>query len=403
MKRIFCLILVVFILFGCAKRKSQETTEIVFSAGGAPNEVRFWKDLIQEFEELNPHIKVTLRVLPSATDQQHQYYLTALGTKTSNIDVLRMDIIWIPEFVAAGWLCAIDGIHKDRYLDIINKVDVYNNQLYAVPWNIDVGLLYYRKDLLEKYGYEGPPKYWDQLVEMAKKVQADKPNLWGFLWQGKQYEGLVCNFVEFIYSNGGSVSFKNGKLFIDSEENRQATRFMQDLIWADKISPPNTFSEMTEEPCRLLFQQGNALFMRNWPYAWALLDKDKVEVAPLPCFRGKRPAAALGGWHLGINRYSRHSREAVQFVRFMTSYNSQKKLALELSWMPSMKDVYLDEELKEKAPFISKLFDSAQYATPRPITAEYSRLSDLIQLYINKCIAERNEPERALRNIEDHF
>ena len=187
--------------------KASKTDEVVFSMGAGTKEIRFVKSLIKEFEARNPAIKVKLNVLPAPTDQQHHYYLTTLGAKTREIDVVRIDTIWVAEFASAGWLESLEGCinPEDRasFIPVTEKTDVFLGHLYAIPWYAGIGLLYYRKDLLEKYNLDAPHT-WDDLVKACLKISSGE-HVYGYLWQGKQYEGLVCNFIEFIGSNNGGI------------------------------------------------------------------------------------------------------------------------------------------------------------------------------------------------------
>jgi len=189
-----------------------------------------------------------------------------------------MDIAWIAQFAASDYLEPLDSYLKENKLEleaffsrVLNLADKYNGKLIALPVYVDGGPLYYRKDLLKKYGYSKAPTTGEELLNCSLRIQEGErksnPNFYGFLWQGAQYEGLICNFLEFAGSNQGGIVIADGKILLNSKENRQALQFMYDLIHKHKVSPPNTFTEMKEEEVRIFFQQGNALFERNCPYA----------------------------------------------------------------------------------------------------------------------------------------
>ena len=192
-----------------------------------------------------------------------------------------MDVAWLAQYAASGWLEPLDQKMESAdmadtifFQRIIDLVDRYRGKLVALPVYVDGGLLYYRKDLLKAHGFSGPPETWKELVSMSQIVQRsvrkENPDFYGFLWQGAQYEGLICNFLEFAASGNGGIRMEAGKISVNLSENRDALQFMHDLIHEYKISPLSTYTEMTEEEVRRYFQQGNALFERNWPYAWAL-------------------------------------------------------------------------------------------------------------------------------------
>lgn len=227
-----------------------------------------------------------------------------------------------------------------------------------------------------------------------------QPGLYGFIWQGKQYEGLVCNVLEYLWSNGGEV-LADGRVVIDEPRNRQALALVRDLVWRYGVTP-YFVTTATEEPARRVFGKGRALFMRNWPYAWKLYQRadspvrGKVGVAPLPAFEGHRPAAALGGWHLGVNRYSGHPEEAERFVQFMTSYEAQKALALAVGYQPTRRRLYQDEELAEAQPFTAGLKGVFEGARPRPVSPYYMMMSQVLQLEFSSVLAGVKEPREAL-------
>lgn len=418
---IIAVVLILSVSFaGCAQpaQKPVEKVAIVFAVGGAPSEVDYWHTVINKFETANPNITVDLMLQPMDTNTRMQTLVTPLSAKESTPDVFLMDVAWLGQFAASGWLAPLDDfVTKDNYdltvffQKTLNLADKYQGKLYALPVYIDAGLLYYRTDLLNKYGYNAPPVTWQDLVDMAQKIQAGErksnPNFWGFVWQGKQYEGLVCDFLEFIVSNGGNILDSNGNPILNSNNNIQALTFMRDLISKYKISPPNTYTEMTEEPVRTTFQTGNALFERNWPYAWGLHNaadspvKGKVGISPLPHFPGGVSAATLGGWHIGMNIYSKNKDATWQFIKFIESFDTEKGFAINLGWNPGRQDVYNDQEVIAKAPYLKDLREVFVNAVPRPIVPYYTKLSEVLQRYVNAAIAGTMDPKTALDKAQE--
>lgn len=383
--------------------RTSKTDEVVFSIGAGIEEVRFVKILIEQFEVENPAIKVTVNVLPAPTDQQHHYYLTTLGAKNKDVDVMRIDTIWIAEFASAGWLKSLENClnKEDRtsFLPVTEETNVFQDTLYAIPWNANVGLLYYRKDLLEKYNMR-PPDTWEELIGLCTQISASEL-VYGYLWQGRQYEGLVCNFIEFIGSNNGCIIDDAGRVIVDAEQNKIALRLMRDLIGKHRVSPQNTYSELEEESSRHLFQQGKGLFLRNWTYVWELCQedpsmKDKVGVTQLPRFSDGKPASVYGGWHLAINACSTKKEPAWQLIHFLTSHEVQKELAMNLSWLPSRKTLYKDPELLEKLPFLPVVESALQDVQVRPNVPYYQWISDVLQKHVNKALSNQTGVEEAL-------
>jgi multiple sugar transport system substrate-binding protein len=397
-------------LQGCVSKKDSSdkgTTTVVFKHGKIAGDPALFTRLIDCFEKENPNVKIKDEILPASTDEQHQFYAINLEGKSPEFDVLSMDVIWVPEFARAGWLKDLSHLlpeeERDGFFPGPMQAVTFNGKLYAIPWYIDAGMLYYRKDLLERYGFS-PPETWQKLVEIAQYIAKREPNLYGFIWQGKQYEGLVCNVLEYFWSNNGDV-LRNGKVLINSPENIEALQFMVDLINRYQVTPPLVITAI-EEPTRHLFGSGKALFMRNWPYAWNIfqregsLVKDKVGISGLPSFPEKTSASTLGGWQLGINRYSKNPDAAERFVKFLTSPEAQKTLALTIGYKPTRKSLYRDKELIEKQPFMVSLFDIMMKARPRPVTPYYMMITQVMQPEFSAAISGIKTPERALGSAQ---
>lgn len=400
-------------LLGACGEPGTDTTpqavEIVFKHSKLFGDPAPFKALVQQFEERNPDIRVKAETLPSSSDEQHQFYVINLRAGSASFDVFAMDVIWVAEFAKVGWLRDVSHLipseeRSEFFAGTIEAV-TYQGKVYAVPWFIDAGLLYYRKDLLDKHGFE-PPETWPELVEAAGRVAA-KEDIYGFVWQGKQYEGLVCNVLEFLWSNRGRV-LQDGQVVLDSPENREALRFMTDLIHRHRVTPA-LVNTATEEPSRRIFGDGKAVFLRNWPYAWNLfqrqgsLVKDKVGVRALPRFEGGESAAALGGWQLGVNPYSEHPEAAERFVSFLASPESQKALALAYGFNPTREGLYRDPEILRAQPFLRDLYSVFRRAVPRPVSPYYVQISQVLQAQFSAAVAGVTEPEAALRRAQEQI
>ena len=249
---------------------------LFFAVGGAPSELVFWEEVARDFSQSHG-VRVEILRLPADTDQQRQSLIVSLDAGLANPDVFLMDVAWVGFIRASGWLYPLSGFDPSPFFPrILHLVDIFQGELVALPVYMDAGLLYYRRDLLDRFGIKHPPGTWEELLRQAERVQAavrkDRADFYGFVWQGAQYEGLVTNFQEFAGEKGGFVASDQGdrQFVVDTPQNRRALTFMHDLIWKYKVSPPATYTEMREEQTRLAFQDGGALFERNWPYAWAL-------------------------------------------------------------------------------------------------------------------------------------
>lgn len=416
--RLCCLmpVLCTFFLFygtqsGCAKKDPPDpqamNAVIVFKHGKIAGDPALFAALLRRFEANHPGLTVKDETLPASTDEQHQFYAINLEGKSADFDVLSMDVVWIQEFARAGWIRGLNHLlppetRADFFPGPVEAV-TFRNTIYALPWYIDAGVLYYRKDLLQKYN-RSVPRTWDDLVRTAQYITARERNLYGYIWQGKQYEGLICNVLEFLWGNGGEV-LRKGELVVDSKENIAAISFMRDLITRFKVSPPLVTTAI-EEPTRHIFGNGKALFMRNWPYAWNVFNREgspikgMVGLSPLPSFAGHSSASTLGGWQLGVNRFSRHPEEAEKLVLFLTSPEVQKTMALTIGYKPTRKSVYEDRELREKQPFITSLYRILMTAKPRPVSPYYMMMSQVMQPEFSAIIAGIKAPEEGLKSAQ---
>ncbi len=409
--RAFLLAIALLLAAGCEHAVQERTatsgTTIVFKHGKIAGDPAAFRRILAEFEKENPGITVRDETLPANTDEQHQFYAVNLEGGSADFDVFALDVIWVPEFARAGWLRDLSAIlppaKRSAFFPGPIRAVTFANKTYAVPWYIDAGLLYYRTDLLRKY-HRPVPKTWDGLVRTAQEITRSEKDLYGFIWQGKQYEGLVCNVLEYFWSNGGAVLAK-GKPVLDSSANVAALQFMRDLIAKYDVTPPLVATAI-EEPTRHLFGSGRALFMRNWPYAWNIFNRPgsavrgKVGVAPLPAFPGHASASTLGGWQLGVNRFSRRPEAAEKLVRFLTSARVQKIMALTIGYKPTRTALYRDPDLLREQPFIVKLAGIFRRARPRPVTPFYLMITQVLQPEFSAAITGIKTPAAALRSAQ---
>ena len=291
-----------------------------------------------------------------------------------------------------------------------NTVD---GKLLAMPWFTEAGLLYYRKDLLEQY-HRPVPKTWEEMTSTAKIIQTaerakGRKNLWGYVFQGRAYEGLTCNATEWIASyNGGHFIESDGRVSIN---NPQAAKALdQAASWIGTISPKSTL-DMAEEEVRAQFQEGNAVFMRNWPYAWSLarmdrsVIKNKVGVASLPQGGADgQHAASLGGWGLAVSKYSKHPNEAADLVLFLTSEQAQKNRAITGAYNPTIPALYHDGDVLNASPLFGELLEVFNHAVARPSTvtgAQYNEASEIIQNATHAVLEHQLSGAQAVQQMEE--
>jgi multiple sugar transport system substrate-binding protein len=354
--------------------------------------------IVDEYNQSQSSVHVKFRELPtpSQSTEVHQQLVQSLVRRDSSLDVFTGDIIWISEFAAAGWAADLgsyfDTSARSQYFPGVVDACTYDGKLAALPWYLDAGMLYYRKDLLDAAGIDVPTT-WDQLVSASQTLLSSGKVTDGFNWQAKQAEVLVCDLVEFVGSNGGSILGADGKtVTIADDKAVQAVQLMADTFGKDKITPKAVLS-WDEEPSRQPFTSGQAAFLRNWSYVWsdaqdASASKvvGKVGVTKLPAFSGGKSTACLGGYQFGMNAASKNKSAAADFLRWMSSPATQLKWATELGLAPSRPAVYDEPGLKQSNPFMVTLKDVFTGGTPRPKTPKYSQVSLALQAGVSAAL-----------------
>ena len=387
---------------------------ITMTAGAVGRELEALTEQVEMFMEENPDITVNILPMPNSSTDRHDLYVTYLASGTPDPDVLQLDVIWPAEF--APFLVDLtddyDYFGLDGFFPGTVASNTVDGRLVAVPWFTDAGILYYRKDLLEKYGYD-VPKTWDELYTAAKDI-SEKEGIEGFVWQGARYEGLTCDVMEFVHSFGGEI-MKDGEVVVDDPEyydnNVAAITFMDKLI-EEGVSPAGVTTYMEEE-ARRVFQNGDAVFMRNWPYAWPLVNAPespvagKADITVLP--KGPAPdgrnSATLGGWNLGINANSSAAEveASKKLIKFLVSKEQQVYKAVNAGQTPTMIGAYNDPRTIEANPFYSDILDVFLNAEPRPISPIYSEISYEIQVAVHEVLTQQAEPEDALDNLAENL
>lgn len=360
-------------------------------------------NMIAAFNEVYPNVVVNHESLPGASDDIKESLMTSLAAGDSSPDVFECDIIWVSQFAAAGWLEDVtDDIEaiSDQYLAGPLSTVYYNDRAYAYPDYTDVGLLYYRSDIIDT-----PPTTWDELVELANQYVGKDGIEYGYLFQMFQGEPTSCNMLEFIKQNGGQ-DLVDGEFKLNSDNSVAALEFVEELI-SSGISPEGV---LTHKPAdsRAIFEEGKALFMRNWTSAYELTQTEegsqvvgKVGVAALPVGPdGSSSSGTLGGWTFAINAFSEEKEAAKAFAEFMSSYEAQKISALERGTFPVVAAVYDDEAVLSEQPYISAVKDAADQAEPRPQVRDYSTVSTIFAENIHKALTGELTNEEALELLD---
>ena len=358
------------------------------------------KPLVATWNAAHPTEKVTFKEQTDQADQQHDDLVQNFQTKNPNYDVMSVDVIWTAEFAAKGWLQPLTGkqlIDTSLMLPATVKTATYKGVMYAAPVSTDGGILYYRKDLVPT-----PPKTWAEMMSMCSIAKAKKIGC--YAGQYFKYEGLTVNVAEAINSAGGTIVGADGKPTVTSPE---AKKGLQNLVtaYADGSIPKEGIT-FKEEEGRLAFENGNLLFLRNWPYVYNLAKTDgssKVKttfgIAALPGASGPG-ASSLGGHNAAISVYSKNKATAADFLKFLTTTEQQKAFVTQGSLAPVLTALYDDPALVAKFPYLTTLKASLQNAVPRPVTPFYPAVSKAVQDNAYAAIKGEVPVDTALANMQ---
>ena len=361
--------------------------------------------LLAEFEAAHPGVRVRAEALPWNSDEQRQFFVINLEGGKPGFDVMMLDVIWVSEFARAGWILDLTPFlapdELAAHFPSAARASVYDGRTWALPWLMNVGLLYYRRDLLARHGLR-PPETYDELVAQVSRIR-DGPGgpRYGFLWQGKQYEGLTVNVLEQLWAAGTDLLGPDGAVLPDAGRAADALGFLRSLI-VSGLSPSWT-TAADEELTRRPFGQGEAVFLRNWPYAMDLFEqadspvRGRVGLAPLPRHRdGVRGAGATGGAHLAVQRGSQHPEAAVALVRYLAGERAQKAMALAAALNPTRMDLYLDPEVIRAHPWMPEVRALMLAGRPRPITPYYVMISTALQPELSAALVGLSSPARTV-------
>ena len=360
---------------------------IVHGAVGKDQEVL--RTVLDRFEEETGHT-VNIVSMPERTTDQFAQFRLWLAAESQDIDVYRLDVIWAPQ-LADHFVDLTEATADiiDQFVPASVESQTVDGKLVALPMFLGAPALYYRADLLEKYGKEVPAT-WAELTATASEImkgerEAGNSEMWGYVYQGAAYEGLTCNAMEWISSyGGGTIVNAEGEITVMNDKAIAALELA--ASWVGDIAPPGILN-YAEEDARGVFQSGNSVFMRNWNYAYALVNgedspiKDVVEVTTLPAGEGGASSSILGGSHLAVAKYSTNQPEAIELVRYLNNEDSQRARAIESSRPPTLIALYEDAEIGEKQPFIplwKPVIDGAIARPSAPTKGDYNEVSSEI-------------------------
>jgi multiple sugar transport system substrate-binding protein len=366
--------------------------------------------------------KVVLELGGATSELQGAYLSTVLGAKDPSLDVMLIDVIRPAQFQAQGWLEPLDkyfGGDSDRqefidgYVPGPVKATTIGTELWALPATTDVQFLYYRKDLLEKYK-AAVPKTWEELTETAQKILAAEknPSLQGLNFQGAPIEGAVCMFLQPFWAAGGDV-MQGGKVNINNDFGKKALNLWVDSINKTKISPA-LMAEVRTDDSRRMMQQGNVVFGLNWAYAWAHFQgnggptsgptavKGNIGVARLPAFAGSKVGSSTcqGGASWGISSFSKNKQKAFELLRYMSDTKAQEEFSIKGGFLPVRKALYNNNNVLRANPHYDDLYPVILKARPRPVTANYPKVSEIIRTNVNAVVAGSKTVDKALTDMQ---
>ncbi|ONG55911.1 ABC transporter substrate-binding protein [Pseudoroseomonas deserti] len=408
-----CLAFLLAAGLGLAAARPVAAVEVTISCGALGQELELCRDGAEAWARQSGH-SVKIVSVPNSASERLALYQMMLAGAAPQIDVYQIDVVW-PGILGHHFidLKPFSRGAEARHFPAIIANNTVDGRLIAMPLYTDAGVLFYRRDLLEKHG-RAVPSTWEALTETAAAIQqaeraAAPPGsqpLWGYVFQGRAYEGLTVNALEWVAgSGGGTILDAQAHVTIDNDRARAA--LARAGGWIGRIAPEGVLT-YTEEEARGLFQSGNAVFMRNWPYAWALAEgedspvRGKVGIAPLPREPGDAPTGVLGGWNLGVSRYSRHPAEAAALVMYLTDTAEQKRRAVVAAYNPTLPALYEDPEVLKANPFFRTLFPTFSGAVARPSLAagsKYNRVSNAFWTRVHGVLAGRQQADPALEGL----
>ena len=380
-------------------RASDGRTVIRYSGSAVGDEGKVLAAQLDRFRALHPELDVELVPTPDSADQRHQLYVQWLESGEGSPDVLELDVVWAPELAAAGWIRPLDDrtIDRDAFFPAAIAAASWQDHIYAVPLVVGAGMLYWRTDLLDH-----PPTTFAELDRMARDASAAHGVRYGMVWQGARYEGLICDFLEQLAGRGGTILGPDGRLALDSDAALRALTFMRDQL-AHGIVPEAALG-WQEEQTRFAFQNGDAVFMRNWSYAYPLMQDPaksrvagKFAVAPMPSGPGGSPTATLGGIQLAINAHSAHPDAAWLLMDYLTRPEQMIERARVAGEYPPRPALYRSGQLAGALPIPpADALRVIEHAAARPSTPVYAQLSAAIQVPLHRALSGQADPHAAL-------
>ena len=384
----------------------------VFS-GGANQRPDLMRKLFDNYEKQNPGVKIEIETGGATSELQRQYLSTVLNAKDAAIDIYMIDIINPMQYARAGWLEPLNGYLGNEantimntYLPAYAAANVVDGKIVALPAFADAQFLYYRKDLFDKYGVKAPGT-WDELAAGLKKILDGEKNgaMNGVATTGAAIEGAVCTFLKPYWSQGKEFNDAAGRMTLDKAAAQKGLEMWLSLV--DRGVMQKNIGEVRPADMVNAFKAGNLVAMVNWGFAWDQLQsqadstvKGKVGVLPLPAMAGGKSATCIGGWQWAVSAFSKNKAASAKLVRYMSSPESAKFLAIEGSLLPVFAQTYTDADVLKKLPHYRDSLPVVQAAKGRPMSDRYGEVSDAVRTSTNAVLARTVKPADAVNDIE---
>ena len=404
-RRIFASLFAVLICsagFGLVRARTIESVTFLMAAPFADAT----RDLVKQFNQEHRG-EINLKVVrgPLETEAMSDLAISSLLLGKAPFDGLLMDVTWLPKYAAAGWMEPLEDFFNEKDVDALaigaREGNSYDGHLYRWPLTADMGLLYYRTDLMEQ-----PPATPEELVLVSQSLQKDRKVDWGYVWQGRQYEGLSCVYLEMIDGFGGDwLQPNNNHIGLDLDPGVQAAAWLQELI--DQGVSPNAVTNYAEPEALQSFKVGDAAFMRNWPYAWTELQKSDSAVKgnvgiTTMVARPGHSTATLGSWGLTVLKGSAHVNASIEAIRFLTNESSQKQLFLKHGYTPTQQSVFDDPQLLQDKPILAEFGQALKVVKARPETPLYAQISDVLTRQLSSILTRETTPKDGMNVATSH-
>ncbi|MGH1366701.1 MAG: extracellular solute-binding protein [Calditrichia bacterium] len=341
-----------------------------------------------------------------STNERKELLARSLRGKSDRLDIFAVDLIWVSRF--ARWAENLDSYFSQSYRETLLPSALescyFDSSLVALPMYIDIGLMYYRDDLIEKLPNSAEIRKqmaesitWEKLISLKSHVPSNSPI---YLFPGKAYEGLVCSFIELVGSQGGSI-IEGDSVNLNTPYAYRSLKLLSDLINGHQITPAEVINYDEIQVYNHAIEE-DAIFFRGWPGFLEQMDLVdgkylNIKKTLLPHFAGSIPKSVFGGWNLMISRYSKNIPQAVEFLRFIQRPENQRILFENGGYIPINKLCYQDTQFLKDNPSLMEYKQILSRGFHRPAKENYTQISDILSYYLNQALKKRMTVRDALK------